>query len=80
MAEDRRIRRTRGLLQDALRTLIAREARRLDGAPRTRALDAYAKTRELAAIAPRLSLDPASTVFQIGSILAGVAAPASLKR
>ena len=61
-------------------SLIAREARRLDGAPRTRALDAYAKTRELAAIAPRLSLDPASTVFQIGSILAGVAAPASLKR
>ena len=61
-------------------SLIAREARRLDGAPRTRALDAYAKARELAAVAPRLSLDPASTVFQIGGILAAVASPASLKR
>jgi DNA polymerase-3 subunit delta' len=61
-------------------SLIAREARKLDGAPRSRALDAYAKARELAAIAPRLSLDPASTVFQIGGILAAVAGPASLKR
>ena len=61
-------------------SLIAREARVLEGAPRSRALDAYAKARELAAVAPRLSLDPASTVFQIGGILAGVAGPASLKR
>jgi hypothetical protein len=29
--------------------------------------------RETAALAPRLSLDPAATVFQIGSILASVA-------
>jgi hypothetical protein len=29
----------------------------------------------LTAIAPRLSLDPASTVFQLGGILASVAAP-----
>jgi hypothetical protein len=29
----------------------------------------------LAAIAPRLSLDPASTVFQLGGILASVASP-----
>ena len=61
-------------------SLIAQEAKRLQGAPRERALDAYAKARELAAIAPRLSLDPAATVFQIGGILAAVAEPASLKR
>ena len=61
-------------------SLIAREAKRLDGGSRERALDAYAKARELAAIAPRLSLDPAATVFQIGGILAEVADPASLKR
>lgn len=65
---------------DLAPTLIAREARRLQGAPRERALHAYAKARELAAIAPRLSLDPASTVFQIGGILADVAERASLKR
>lgn len=61
-------------------SLIAREARRLDAGPRERALDAYAKARELAALAPRLSLDPAATVFQIGGILADVAPAASLKR
>ncbi|MFL6722288.1 MAG: DNA polymerase III subunit delta' [Sphingomonas sp.] len=65
---------------DLAPSLIAREARRLEGAPRERALDSYAKARELAAIAPRLSLDPAATVFQIGGILAEVAPPASLKR
>jgi DNA polymerase-3 subunit delta' len=61
-------------------SLIAREARGLRGASLERALDAYAKARELAAIAPRVSLDPAATVFQIGGILADVAAPPSLKR
>ena len=61
-------------------SLIAREAKRLDGRSRERALDAYAEARELAAIAPRLSLDPAATVFQIGGILAEVPEPASLKR
>jgi DNA polymerase-3 subunit delta' len=60
--------------------LIAREARKLAGPPLDRALVAYAKARELAAIAPRLSLDPASTVFQIGGILSDVAPVASLKR
>ena len=65
---------------DLAPTLIAREARRLEGRRRERALDAYAKARELAAVAPRLSLDPAATVFQIGGILAEVAEPASLKR
>lgn len=60
--------------------LIAREARRLSGGHRERALDAYTKARELAEIAPRLSLDPAATVFRLGGILAAIAAPASLKR
>jgi DNA polymerase-3 subunit delta' len=59
-------------------SLIAREARSLRGGQLERALDAYAKARELAAIAPRVSLDPAATVFQIGGFLAEVAP--SLKR
>jgi DNA polymerase-3 subunit delta' len=58
---------------DLAPSLIAREARKLDGAPRERALDAYARARELAAMAPRVSLDPAATVFQIGGILAEIA-------
>ena len=61
-------------------SLIAREARILTGASLERALDSYARARELATMAPRLSLDPAATVFQIGGILAEVAEPASLKR
>jgi DNA polymerase-3 subunit delta' len=56
-------------------TLIAREARTLAAGPRERALDAYAKARELAVVAPRVSLDPAATVFQLGGILAQVAGP-----
>jgi DNA polymerase III subunit delta' len=60
---------------DLAPSLIAREARRLDGGSRELALDAYAKARELATIAPRLSLDPAATVFQIAGILAEVAEP-----
>jgi DNA polymerase III subunit delta' len=58
---------------DLAPSLIAREARQLNGSSRERALDAYAKARELAALAPRLSLDPAATVFQLGGILAEVA-------
>jgi DNA polymerase-3 subunit delta' len=61
-------------------SLIAREARGLRGMQLERALDAYAKARELAAVAPRVSLDPAATVFQIGGILAEVASRPSLKR
>jgi len=61
-------------------SLIAREARMLEGGSRERALSAYDKARELATMAPRLSLDPAATVFQIGGILADVPEPASLKR
>ena len=58
---------------DLAPSLIAREARRLDGPRRERALDAYARARDLATVAPRLSLDPAATVFQLGGILASVA-------
>ena len=70
---------------DLAPSLIAREARQLGGPARERALDAYSKARELAAVAPRLSLDPGATVFQIGGILASVpdrqsAPPPSLKR
>ena len=61
-------------------SLIAREARALHGSSQERALEAYAKARELAVIAPRVSLDPAATVFQLGGILAEVAQVASLKR
>jgi DNA polymerase III subunit delta' len=61
-------------------SLIAREARGLKGPSLERALNAYAKARELAAVAPRVSLDPAATVFQIGGILAEVPHAASLKR
>jgi DNA polymerase-3 subunit delta' len=60
---------------EILPSVIARETRSLTGAPRLRAVDAYARTRELVAIAPRLSLDPAATVFQLGGILASVADP-----
>lgn len=60
---------------DLAPSLIAREARHLTGAARGRALDAYAQARELSAVAPRLSLDPAATVFQIGGILNSVARP-----
>lgn len=60
---------------DLAPSLIAREARNLKDGPLERALDAYAKARELATVAPRLSLDPAATVFQIGGILHSVAVP-----
>lgn len=64
---------------DLAPSLIAREARGLCGVALERALDAYAKARELAVIAPRVSLDPAATVFQIGGILAEVGPSPSLK-
>jgi len=54
-------------------SLIAREARDLPEPQRQRALKAYDKIREITAVAPRLSLDPAATIFQIGGILASVA-------
>jgi DNA polymerase-3 subunit delta' len=60
---------------EILPSVISRETRSLGGAQRRRAVEAYARTRELAAIAPRLSFDPAATVFQLGGILASVADP-----
>ena len=53
-------------------SLVAREARSLSEPQRARALKAYEKVRELTALAPRLSLDPGATIFQIGGILASV--------
>ena len=61
---------------DLLPSLVAEEARALAEPQRSRALDAYERVRELSAIAPRLSLEPAATVFQLGGILASVADPA----
>lgn len=58
---------------DLVPGLIASEVTSLEGEARGRALDAYARARETAVIAPRLSLDPAATVFQLGTILASVA-------
>jgi DNA polymerase-3 subunit delta' len=61
--------------------LIAREARSAEEPRRSRALDAYARARETVAIAPRLSLDPAATAFELGGILASIAgAPSPAKR
>ena len=53
--------------------LIAREARSADEPRRSRALDAYARARDTVALAPRLSLDPAATAFELGGILASIA-------
>ena len=61
---------------DLVPALVAREARNLNGSNRQRALEAYSRARELAAVAPRVSLDPAATIFQLGGILASVADPA----
>ena len=60
---------------DLLPSLLAQEARLLGKPQQERALDAYKRVRELVALAPRLSLDPAATVFQLGGILASVAEP-----
>jgi len=60
---------------DLLPSLVAKEARSLAEPRRERALNAYERVRELVAVAPRLSLDPAATVFQLGTILASVADP-----
>ncbi|HEU4810434.1 MAG TPA: DNA polymerase III subunit delta' [Sphingomicrobium sp.] len=60
---------------DLLPSLVAKESRTLAEPQRERALVAYERVRELAAVAPRLSLDPAATVFQLGGILALVADP-----
>ena len=58
---------------DLVPTLIAREARRIEGDARERALDAYANARESGRLALRLSLDPATTAFRMGTFLASIA-------
>lgn len=58
-------------------SLLAREARHASRSGCGPILDAYEKARSLAAIAPRLSLDPAATVFQMAGILASVSAAGS---
>ena len=58
---------------DLLPSLVSAKARSAGPERRERALDAYEKVRELVAVAPRLSLDPAATVFQLSGILASVA-------
>ncbi len=64
---------------DLLPSLVAQEARQLAQPRQERALEAYERVRELTALAPRLSLDPAATMFQLGGYLASVAAAPSLK-
>lgn len=54
-------------------SLLVREARGMPANQRERALSAYERVRELTVMAPRLSLDPAATVFQLGGILASAA-------
>ncbi len=60
---------------DLVPSLVAREARGMAGMQLGRAVTAYAQVRELSALAPRLTLDPAATVLQIGGALASVAEP-----
>ena len=64
---------------DIVPSLIAGEAKRLDGQARRAALEAYDKARETSRLAPRLSLDAAATAFRMGTILASVA-PAQAPR
>ncbi|GAA4016500.1 DNA polymerase III subunit delta' [Sphingomonas swuensis] len=53
-------------------SLIAGEARTAEGPRRQRAAEAYGKAQETASLAPRLSLDPAATVFSLATIMAEV--------
>jgi len=58
---------------EMLPAIVARHARQADGPARQRALAAYEQVRDVTAFAPRHSLDPAATLFQLGTILASVA-------
>lgn len=58
---------------DLVAPLVAAEAKVASGPRQQRLLDAYAQVRETATIAPRLSLDPAATVFTIATIMASAA-------
>jgi DNA polymerase-3 subunit delta' len=57
---------------DLLPSLVAAEARRAEGARRLRAAAVHAKVQETAAFAPRHTLDPAATIFTLGTIMAEV--------
>lgn len=57
---------------DMVPPLVAQEARQASGLRRQRALAAYDQARKTAMLAPRHSLDPAATVFALGTIMAGV--------
>jgi DNA polymerase-3 subunit delta' len=57
---------------DMVPPLLAAEARSAEGPRRLRAAEAYERARETASLAPRLSLDPAATIFSLGTIMAGV--------
>ena len=54
-------------------TMIADQARTLEGPARLRALDAYKRARETCQLAPRLTCEPGASIFQLGTILASVA-------
>jgi DNA polymerase-3 subunit delta' len=54
---------------------IAAQARTLSGPALAQALDLYARASALASSAPRLSLDPQSTVFELAGMLAALAPP-----
>ena len=57
---------------DLLPALVASEAKQAGGPRQQRAAAIYAQVQETAALAPRLSLDPAATLFSIGTMLASV--------
>ncbi|MCW3797486.1 DNA polymerase III subunit delta' [Sphingomonas sp. BN140010] len=58
---------------ELLPAIVADHARGTDGGRRRRALKAYEQVRDVTAFAPRHSLDPGATLFQLGTILASVA-------
>ncbi|WP_260484128.1 DNA polymerase III subunit delta' [Sphingomicrobium flavum] len=58
---------------DIVPSLIAAEARTADPMQREALLEAYREVRQIAAVAPRLTLDPGSVVLRIGSKLAHAA-------
>jgi len=57
---------------ELLPALVAAEARASSGARAARAAAAYASIRDTAALAPRLTFDPAATVFALGTVMAAV--------
>jgi DNA polymerase-3 subunit delta' len=58
-------------------SLAAAEARTRRGPALAEALRTWEKVQSLAVAAPRLSLEPESTVFEIGGLLASLAPPAA---